>query len=211
MQPGRYLQSIFVLCTGLPLAAACCRHTVNDAGDRFDAQIVIVVGDVAGQGRGRASTSMPSSPLPMARLRTTRVPVAPLSTRIPLARLLLSKLPEMTVSRERPPPPALVTKTAGPRPPMKLLRDDTYLVPVDVRAEVNTAVAVFETQGPVVTEALRQLDRANTVAWKAVNLVEVTDEEWQLVKRTIGIERGWNTAYRLVSTLDLPGQDHPAT
>jgi len=55
---------------------------------------------------------------------------------------------------------------------------------------VNTAVAVFETQGPVVTEALRQLDRANTVAWKAVNLVEVTDEEWQLVKRTIGIERG---------------------
>ena len=64
---------------------------------------------------------------------------------------------------------------------MKLLRDDTYLVPVDVRAEVNTAVAVFETQGPVVTEALRQLDRANTVAWKAMNLVEVTDEEWQLV------------------------------
>ena len=76
---------------------------------------------------------------------------------------------------------------------------------------MNTAVAVFETQGPVVTEALRQLDRANTVAWKAVNLVEVTDEEWQLVKRTIGIERGWNAAYRLVSTLDLPGQDHPAT
>ena len=51
-----------------------------------------------------------------------------------------------------------------------------------------------------------------TVAWKAVNLVEVTDEEWQLVKRTIGIERGWNAAaYRLVSTLDLPGQDHRAT
>jgi hypothetical protein len=39
-------------------------------------------------------------------------------------------------------------------------RDFTYLVPVDVRAEVNTAVAVLETQGPVVTEALRQLDRA---------------------------------------------------
>jgi hypothetical protein len=42
---------------------------------------------------------------------------------------------------------------------------------------LNTAVAVFETQGPVVTEALRRLDRADTVAWKAVNLVEVTDEE----------------------------------
>jgi hypothetical protein len=73
------------------------------------------------------------------------------------------------------------------------------LVPVDVLAEVNTAVAVLEIQGPAVTEALRQLDRATTVAWKAVNMVEVTDDEWQLVKRAIGIERGWNAAYRLVS------------
>jgi hypothetical protein len=90
-------------------------------------------------------------------------------------------------------------------------RDFTYLVPVDVRAEVNTAVAVLETQGPVVTEALRQLDRATTVAWKAVNLVEVTDDERRLVKRAIGIDRGWEAAYRLVSTLDLPGQDSPPT
>jgi hypothetical protein len=90
-------------------------------------------------------------------------------------------------------------------------RDFTFLVPVDVRAEVNTAVAVLETQGPVVTEALRQLDRATTVAWKAVNLVEVTDDEWRLVKRAIGIDRGWEAAYRLVSTLDLPGQDSPPT
>jgi len=89
-------------------------------------------------------------------------------------------------------------------------RDFTYLVPVDVRAEVNTAVAVLEIHGPVVTEALRQLDRATTVAWKAVNLVEMTDDEWQLVKRAIGIERGWDAAYRLVSTLDLPGKDSPA-
>jgi hypothetical protein len=43
------------------------------------------------------------------------------------------------------------------------------------------------------------------VAWKAVNLVQVTDEEWQLVKRAIGIDRGWEAAYRLVSALDLPG------
>jgi hypothetical protein len=89
-------------------------------------------------------------------------------------------------------------------------RDLTYLVPVDVRAEVNTAVAVLQTQGPVVTEALRQLDRATTVSWKAVNLVEVTDDEWQLVKRAIGIDRGWEAAYRLVSSLDLPGQELPA-
>jgi hypothetical protein len=84
-------------------------------------------------------------------------------------------------------------------------RELTYLVPVDVLAEVNTAVAVLEIQGPAVTEALRQLDRATTVAWKAVNMVEVTDDEWQLVKRAIGIDRGWDAAYRLVSTLDLPG------
>ena len=38
-----------------------------------------------------------------------------------------------------------------------------------------------------------------------MNLVEVTDEEWQPVKRAIGIDRGWKAAYRLVSTLDLPG------
>ena len=84
-------------------------------------------------------------------------------------------------------------------------RDVTYLVPADVLAEVNAAVTVLETYGPAVTEALRQLDRATTVAWKAVSLVEVTDEEWQLVKRAIGIERGWEAAYRLVSSLDLPG------
>ena len=58
----------------------------------------------------------------------------------------------------------------------------SYLVPVDALAEVNTAVTVLETYGPVVTKALRQLDRATTVAWKAVNLAEVTDDEWRLVK-----------------------------
>jgi hypothetical protein len=84
-------------------------------------------------------------------------------------------------------------------------RDVTYLVPAAVLAEVNAAVTVLETYGPAVTEALRQLDRATTVAWKAVSLVEVTDEEWQLVKRAIGIDRGWEAAYRLVSSLDLPG------
>jgi hypothetical protein len=86
-----------------------------------------------------------------------------------------------------------------------------YLVQVDVLAEVNTAVTVLETYGPAVTEALRQLDRATTVAWRAVNLAEVTDDEWQLVKHTIGIDRGWEAAYRLVSSLDLPGQDIPPT
>ena len=63
-------------------------------------------------------------------------------------------------------------------------RELTYLVPVDVLAEVNTAVAVLEIQGPAVTEALRQLDRATTMAWKAVNMLGVTDEEWELVKRS---------------------------
>ena len=78
------------------------------------------------------------------------------------------------------------------------------LVPVDVLTEVNTAIAVLEIQGPAITEALRQLDRATTLAWKAVNMLGVTDEEWELVKREIGIERGWDAAYQLVSTFDLP-------
>jgi len=81
----------------------------------------------------------------------------------------------------------------------------TDLVPVEVLTEVNTAIAVLEIQGPAITEALRQLDRATTMAWKAVNMVGVTDEEWELVKRELGIERGWDAAYELVSTLDLPG------
>ena len=42
-----------------------------------------------------------------------------------------------------------------------------------------------------------------------MNLVEATDDEWQLAKRAIGIDRGWDAAYRLVSTLDLPGQMPP--
>ena len=79
------------------------------------------------------------------------------------------------------------------------------LVPVEVLTEVNTAIAVLEIQGPAITEALRQLDRATTMAWKAVNMLGVTDEEWELVKRELGIERAWDAAYQLVSTFDLPG------
>jgi hypothetical protein len=80
----------------------------------------------------------------------------------------------------------------------------TDLVPVEVLTAVNTAIAVLEIQGPAITEALRQLDRATTMAWKAVNMLGVTDEEWKLVKRELGIERGWDAAYQLVSTFDLP-------
>jgi hypothetical protein len=80
----------------------------------------------------------------------------------------------------------------------------TDLVPVEVLTAVNTAIAVLEIQGPAITEALRQLDQATTMAWKAVNMLGVTDEEWELVKRELGIERGWDAAYQLVSTFDLP-------
>ena len=89
-------------------------------------------------------------------------------------------------------------------------RELTYVVPADVLAEVQHAVAMLERYGPLVTEALRQLDRATTLAWKAVSLVEATDGEWRFVKHAIGIDRGWNAAYQLVSTLDLPGQEPPA-
>ena len=42
-----------------------------------------------------------------------------------------------------------------------------------------------------------------------MNLVQATDDEWRFVKHAIGIDRGWNAAYQLVSTLDLPGQESP--
>jgi hypothetical protein len=50
-------------------------------------------------------------------------------------------------------------------------RDLTDLVPNEVRAELTVAVAVLEQHGPAVTEALRQLDQATTVARKALDPV----------------------------------------
>jgi hypothetical protein len=85
-------------------------------------------------------------------------------------------------------------------------RDLADLVPVDVRTEVNTAVAVLETHGPAIIDALWQLDRATTAAWKAVNMVEATEDEWRLVERAVGIERAWDAVYRLVSTPDHLGR-----
>ena len=85
-------------------------------------------------------------------------------------------------------------------------RELTHLVPADVRAEVNTAVAVLGIQGPAVIEALRRLDRATTMAWKAISTLGVTDDEWALVKREVGIDRGWDAAYQLLAGFDLPGQ-----
>jgi hypothetical protein len=89
-------------------------------------------------------------------------------------------------------------------------RDLTDLVPADVRVELAAAVAALEMHGPAVTKALRRLDRATTAAWNAVNPVDPTDDEWRLVKHAVGIDRGWNAAYQLVSTLDVPGQEPPA-
>jgi hypothetical protein len=85
-------------------------------------------------------------------------------------------------------------------------RDLTHLVSVDVQAAAANAVAVLEQNGPLVTQALRQLDQATTAAWNAVSPLEPTEHEWRLVQRATGIHRGWEAAYRLVSTLDPPGQ-----
>ena len=38
----------------------------------------------------------------------------------------------------------------------------------------------------------------------------MTDDEWELVKREIGIERGWDAAYQLVSGFDLPSMQPSA-
>jgi hypothetical protein len=70
--------------------------------------------------------------------------------------------------------------------------------------------AVLEIQGPAITEALRQLDRATTMAWKALGMLGMTDDEWELVKREIGIERAWDAAYQLASTFDLPSMQPSA-
>jgi hypothetical protein len=67
-------------------------------------------------------------------------------------------------------------------------RDLTDLVPADVRTELAAAVAALELHGPAVTNALRRL-----------------------VERAVGIDRGWNAAYQLVSTLDPPGQGRSPT
>jgi hypothetical protein len=91
------------------------------------------------------------------------------------------------------------------------LRDLTDLIPNGVRAELAVAVAVLEQHGPAVTEALRQLDQATTAARMALNPVEPTEEEWRLVEQATGMDRGWDAAYRLVSTLGPPGQDRAPT
>jgi hypothetical protein len=43
-----------------------------------------------------------------------------------------------------------------------------------------------------------------------VNPVDPTEDEWRLVERAVGIDRGWNAAYQLVSTLD-PAWARPLT
>ena len=62
---------------------------------------------------------------------------------------------------------------------------------------------MLESYGPAITQGLRRLDPVTTVAPKAVRLAEATDEEWQLANQAIGL------AYRLVSTVDLPGKEFP--
>ena len=94
--------------------------------------------------------------------------------------------------------------------PVSQPRDLAYLVSADVRAAVATAVATLEWHGALITEALRQLDQANTAAWNAVRAAGPTEDEWRLVQRKTDISRGWEAAYRLVSTLDPPGQGRPA-
>jgi len=88
-------------------------------------------------------------------------------------------------------------------------RDLTDLIPNHVRADLAVAVAVLEQYDPAVTDALRQLDQATTAARQALSPVEPTEDEWRLVERATGIDRGWNAPHQLVSTLEPPGQDRP--
>jgi hypothetical protein len=74
-------------------------------------------------------------------------------------------------------------------------RDLSDLVPNHLRADLAVAVAVLEQYGPAVRQALQPL--------------ELTEDEWRLVEHATGIDRGWDAAHRLVSTLDPPGQGRP--
>src|ERR671919_3982 len=74
----------------------------------------------------------------------------------------------------------------------------TDLVPVEVLTDVNSAIAVLEIQGPAITEALRQLDRGDDDGVEGREHARGDRGEWELVKREIGIERGWDAAYQLV-------------
>jgi hypothetical protein len=55
-------------------------------------------------------------------------------------------------------------------------------------------------------KGLRQLEQATTAARQALSRVGPTEDEWRLVDHATGIDRGWDAAYWLVSTLDPPGQ-----
>jgi hypothetical protein len=90
-------------------------------------------------------------------------------------------------------------------------RDLADLVPADVRTELAAVVAALELHGPAVIKALGRLNRATTAAWNAVNPVDPTEDEWRHVERAVGIDRGWNAAYQLVSTLEPPGQGRSPT
>jgi hypothetical protein len=68
---------------------------------------------------------------------------------------------------------------------------------------VELLLARTDTDALLVTHLL---DQATTAAWNAVNPVGPSEDEWRLVERAVGIDRGWNAAYQLVSTLDPPGQ-----
>jgi hypothetical protein len=90
-------------------------------------------------------------------------------------------------------------------------RDLTDLVSADVRTELAAVVARSSRPSALMTAGPCSSSAATTAAWNAVNPVDPTEEEWRLVERTVGIERGWNAAYQLVSTLEPPGQGRSPT
>jgi hypothetical protein len=80
------------------------------------------------------------------------------------------------------------------------------LVPADLLTEVNTAIAVLGIQGPAIAEALRQLDRVTTMAWKAAKLHGVTDEQWELVKRASASTVAGGGCPGVIARATLPGR-----
>ena len=85
-------------------------------------------------------------------------------------------------------------------------RDLTDLVPNHVRADLAVAIPVLEQQGPVVAEALRQLDQATTAVRQALSPVGPTEVEWRLVDHATGIDRGWMRPIGWCRRLVRPGR-----
>jgi hypothetical protein len=88
-------------------------------------------------------------------------------------------------------------------------RELSYLVPVDALAEVNTAVTMLGNPRSGGHRGAAAAGSGDHGGLEGREPGQGHRRRRRLVKHAIGIDRGWDAAYRLVASLDLPGQDIP--